>query len=448
MEDKDFYYEEEDGITFGEFLGVLFGRKLLLLIVTLSVFIVSAAGILFYNSRKQTYVGMFEYNVAGLSGKDGKYVDGSRFDVRDLITLEKLNQYKAEHEELSSLNMSTIYYKGAIKTLEWKEVYKKNDAKMTEDDNDFVLDKEGYQIVLKKTYFTKIQAQVLAQAIANEPSAISQSIVDNADYTQFLSLYSNSRIFDLRIDYLEDQYNLLYDKYTNMIEQYGDVVLTNGMKLSDVRLALQEYFQNYSFDSYRNELNYKGYVKDYAEYEQTLNSDIEALKLEKKYAEIKKNELINQRTELVQAATMYSVELNAYNDAIIKLTTRIVDIDNELEVLNKKLDNVDRVNINSEDYDATYVASLEAFDEALNKLYKELIDATNEYTTNEKEVVKKYSLVYFDNNSFVEKVNGIQIVLLLAIALFASFFIALIINLCVDGKKLTAEYRVNKKAQL
>ncbi len=440
-QNREYYYEEEQGITLGEFFGVLFGRKLLLLIVTCALFLVSMIVILIYNGRTSTYQGMYSYYVTGLS--DGKYIDGSRFDVRDLVTLEKLNEYKAEHEELKNLDMSSIYYNGVIESLKYETIYKKNESKLNDNDNDYIVDKTGYKIILTKKALSLKEAQVLTTAIAEEANFISQEIVDAADYTQYLTLYNQSNIYDNQVNYLEEQYKLIYGKYTNLISQYGDVVLKSGLRLSDVQLNMQEYFQNISFDSLRNEVNYNGYVKDYTDYELQLEKQIESLNREKAVDVKKKTELEEQRDKILTAASLsqlQTLELSQYHEEIIKLSNRIFDIDEEIELLEKKLDNKDR-----ETTDADYKAQLDAFKIKLQNHYEKLEEMTENYTSIEKEIVKKYSLVYYDSNSIVEKVNGISLLKFLIIALLASFAVGLVVNLCLDGKKLTRKYKLAHK---
>ena len=432
---------EQQGISLFEFFGVLFGRKLLLLIVTVALFVTSGAAILVYNNSKSTYEGMYDYYVSGLA--DGKYIDGSRFDVRDLITLDKLQQYKEEHEELSKLNMEDVYYKGVIESLKFEVTYKKNETKMNDEDNEYVIDKAGYKIVLTKKALSLKQAQVLTKAIAEEANVISQQIVDNADYTQYLTLYKQSNNYDQQIEYLSAQYTTIYNKYTNLIEQYGDVVVKDGQKLSDIQLQMQEYFQNISFDSLKQELNYNGYVKTYEEYEIQIAKQIEALNREKAVAQQKKDELINQREQLVNAAAagqLQTLELTAYNEQIIALTNRIFDIEEEVKLLQLKLDNKGKA-----ETDDAYKLDMQLFESKLLSHYNKLDEMTKNYTNLEKDVVKKYSLVYFDSNKIVEKKNGIKLIAWLAVAGVSSLAIAMIVNLCLDGKKLTKKYKDEHK---
>lgn len=449
-------------VSFMDFLKVLFGRKILLLIVTVSLFALSSLAVLILNNQMSTYVGSFDYNTENFS--NGSYLDGSRFDVRDLITVDKLNQYKSEHSELKNINMEKLHAGNGIVSLTHEVRYEENKNKTTEDDNNYIKVDEGYKIVLKKAYLSGTEARVLVEAIANETIAVSKNIVNNSDYSQFLSFYTKSNIYDRQIDYLDQQYRLLDSKYENLLTLYGDVTLSSGQKVSDARVALKEYFQSEGFasqkvektdtksastevevdkgasallTSLKSELDYNGYVKDYEAYSMQLEKQKDSLNREKNVSENKKQELINQRDALLTAAgNLNTLELAAYNDEIIKLSNRIIDIDEEIALIKLKLDNKGR-----EATDPDYAKDLKAFKEKLQSCYSSLDNMTKEYQAIEKEVVENKSTAYYKSNSVVEKENALKIYFLIPIALVGSFVVALIVNLCIDGKKLSAKYR-------
>lgn len=434
-------------VSFMDFLKVLFGRKILLLIVTASLFVFSSLAILLVNNRASTYVGSFNYSVSNFS--QGSYLDGSRFDIRDFITLEKLNKYKSEHKELENLNMEKIHLGNGIVSLTYETTYQENKNKKSADDNDYILAYEGYEIILKKGFLSGTEARVLTEAIAREALSVANDIADKADYSQLLSFYEKTSIYDRQIDYLNQQYQFLYNKYDSLIKVYGDVTLQSGLKISDARVALKEYFNADSFTGaksddqsaylslLKSELDYNGYVKDYENYSIQLEKQIDSLQREKNVADLKKQELISQRNTLLTASdSLNTVELTAYNEEIIKLSNRIIDIDEEIALVNLKLANKDR-----EKTDADYASDLNLFKAKLQNCYTALTEMTASYQEIEKEVVKNNTVVYFKNNSVVEKQNAIKVYFFIPIALVGSFVVALIVNLCIDGKKLSAKYR-------
>ena len=448
-------------VSFMDFLKVLFGRKVLLLIVTVSLFALSSLAILILNNQMSTYVGSFDYNTENFS--NGSYLDGSRFDIRDFITLEKLNQYKAEHSELKKLNMEKIHAGNGIVSLTHEVRYEENKDKKSEDDSNYVRIDEGYKIVLRKAYLSGTEARVLTEAIAKEALAVSKNIVNNSNYSQYLSFYEKSTVYDRQIEFLDQQYRLLDSKYNTLLSLYGDVTLSSGQRVSDARTELKEYFQSEAYASIqadeakksnskeeavdkgasallaalKSELDYNGYVKDYTGYSMQLEKQKDSLTREMNVASAKKQELVNQRDALINTAgNLNTLELTAYNDAIIELSNNIIDLNEQITLINLKISNKGR-----ETTDPDFASDLNAFKEKLQKCYSSLKTMTEEYQAIEKEVVENKTVTYFENNSVIEKENALKIYLFIPLALVGSFVVALFVNLCVDGKKLSAKYR-------
>ena len=466
QQEQQIYIVDQDeesntsSVSFLDFLRVLFGRKILLLIVTASLFALSTLAILLVNNSLSTYVATFDYNTQNFS--NGTYLDGSHFDIRDSITLAKLNQYKNEHNELKKLNMEKVLDGNGIVSLTREIRYEENKEKQSEEDSNYIKIDEGYKIVLKNAHFSGTEARVLVEAIANDALVVSKSIADNSNYAQFLTFYEKSAIYDRQIDYLDQQYRLLDSKYNNLLTIYGDTTLSNGQKVSDARIALKDYFQSEAFvtevkeekknndkeevvdkgqsillASLKSELDINGYVKDYDGYSMQLEKQVDSLTREKNVTDAKKQELVNQRDALLNASgNLNTIEIAAYNDAIIELSNKVIDLNDQITLINLKINNKGR-----EDIDDDYAKDLKAFDTKLQKCYTSLKEMTEEYQEIEKEVVDNKTVTYFKSNSVVEKENALKIYLFIPLALVGSFVVALFVNLCVDGKKLSAKYR-------
>ena len=439
-EPENYYYEEEQGVSFFEFMGVLFGRKLLLLIVTASLFVASSLGIYLYNRSVSTYEATFSYSVKGLA--EGKYIDGSRFDIRDLIKVDKLEQYQEEHEELKGLKMNDVYRNG-IQSLTHEVTYLENKSGI--DDGNLVVDKDFYKLVFKSNGLTFTQAQVLAEAIAKEANVISYEIVNTADYTQQLKFYASTNAYDLQMEYLETQYKLLDDKYNNLITEYGDVSIGNGLKVSDAQAQLKNHFGKNGFSDLKAELDLNGFTKKDELYKAQLEKRKESLEREKAVCENKRTALTDQVNALLAGASagaIQSIEIEKYNEQLIELTNRICDLEEQIALLKIKIDNFGK-----EDVDEEYKAKLVAFETKLNNYYDILLKETKYFSDHEKSVVDQYSSVYFDSNSIVVKKSNVNVVLLMVIALASSFIVGLIVNLALDGKKLSASYRLNANSE-
>ena len=270
MNNQENVHQVSQQISFADVMVVLFGRIRLFIIVTLVTFICACAFILLQSKNKITYEGMHNYNVNCL--KEGKYIDGSIFDIRETITLEKLEEYQSQYEELKVLDMKKIYDKGAIESYKFETIMREIPGidSTVGGKKEYEVDREGYRIVFKGKYLTREQAVVLAQAIANEPNVKINNIVDQTDYMSYLKLYEKSDIYEDKLEYLVKQLALIEDNYGNLINNYNDIYLKDGRKLSMVKLAVESHFKNYPLSVLGNKLRHKGYVYDYDGYMEQL----------------------------------------------------------------------------------------------------------------------------------------------------------------------------------
>ena len=281
----------------------------------------ASAALFVLNNSKATFEGTYNYNVSCF--ENGSYIDGSRFDVRDLVSLEKLEKYKSENPKLAKVNMEKAYYDGAIESIEQVITYRPNEKKVKDTDPDQVIDQSYFRIVLRKKALSFSQAQALTRAIANEANSVNKAIVENADNKLFLRLYDSADDFASQISYLESQYKLIIRKYDNLIANYGDLTLSDSSTLSGKLTEIKETFKDNElnvggvFVNLNNELSANGYVKNYAVEKQTIENQKLVLQQEKKVNIDKKNELINQRDALLAATTagtIYSKSKNSFFD--------------------------------------------------------------------------------------------------------------------------------------
>ena len=443
-ENKYFEADEEQGVSFFEFMSVIFGRKLLLLIVSVATFVASSVGVIFYHNSVSTYQAEFNYSSKGLA--QGKYYDGSYFDIRDLVTVDKLNQYKAEHEELNKLDMKKIYRDG-IKSLTHDVKYVENVNINTQDNTvERLIDEDSFKIVINKKYLSRTQAQVLVEAIANEAVVISRQISETADYGQYLKFYTATNAFDKKIEYIGAQLKLIDDKYDNLLKEYGDAIVSSGDRISDSKLRLDNYFgeEAIGVSELQSELNANGFVKNDPTYKSELENKKEALQREKAVCEQNITAFNNQIDTLLTGASggqINTVELEKYNEAIIELITKSNELNEKINVLTAKIANFGRT-------DAEYVTKLADFEKKVEDAYNFLAAETTTYSNIEKEVVKKDTVVYFAKYNIVEQKSPISLIVLLVIAAVGSFVVGLLVNLIIDGKKLTLKYKREHQQEL
>ena len=246
MEEK---YEE--GIDLLTIVKVAFGRKLLLAIITVVITVIGILGIQFlYSKPNEKYLSSFEYSIPGIN--EGRYIDGSNFNYRTLISLNNLVNVKDSNSEFNSINV-------------W-DMYNNNDIQITytylDSDNQPLAD-PYYTINVKKSYFSSDkQAAKFISEIANYPIEKTLEIVKNTTYDYNLKSYNSALTYEGQIQYLESQIELLNDKYLTLITDYGDLYIDEE-QISQKQAKLTLYFVNNPLSLLSNELEINGYVKNY-----------------------------------------------------------------------------------------------------------------------------------------------------------------------------------------
>ena len=227
-------YEEKDeeGISLLDLFKVAFGRKILLLIITLSITLV---GILFvkfyYNKNKQQYYVNYEYVLPGI--EEGKYIDDSKFNYQMIISSSSLKAVKDSNPDFSSINIEKMIDNDGIQLT----------CEITRNDTTNEITDMKFKLVANSKYFkNKSQANAFIHAVADQPQNKTLALLDTTKYDALLDLYKTSNVYDTKADCLEKQYELLQQQYEDLIKKYSDVATSDGKKLSDWYSELVVYF--------------------------------------------------------------------------------------------------------------------------------------------------------------------------------------------------------------
>ncbi len=443
------YVEEGNGKAAVKVIKLLFGNPRIFVIAAVAAFVVCVISVSIYSGLVKEYEGFFMYKGVGLSNETvgggenvSAYLDGSKFDVRDLITLEKLEKYKAENEELSSLDMSALYNGGNIKSFEYEVVYKEIPAAVSGQETPAVQGTAGYKLVMGTKGISLEQARVLARAIANEPVAVTKSIISQTKYNNYLTLFDGALNYEDKVDYLTSQLELLQNRYNYIIGRYGDMYLPNGyygaedpayylqdVRISDSLLMMNEYFQSHSLTSMRNELVLNGYIQDsgIVQYTKILQNERDTLNRELALATAKLTSLVALRNDLVDRSlgtTLQTAELASYNTEIVALSNSIEDIKDKIELNGIMLNNLDTAGRSEQ-----YVANVAAFDLRLEESAAKLREFTTLYTEIERYVCKTNCSVYYESNSVIKTVDKIGIIYVVAFGIAAAIIVPVILNI-------------------
>lgn len=411
----------EDGIDLLTLIKVAFGRKLLLAIITVVITVIGILGIQFlYSKPNEKYLSSFEYSLPGIN--EGRYIDGSNFNYRTLISLNNLVNVKDSNSEFNSINV--------------EDMYNYNDIQITytylDSDNQPLAD-PYYTINVKKSYFSSAkQAANFISEIANYPIEKTLEIVKNTTYDYNLKSYNSALTYEGQIQYLESQIELLNDKYLTLITDYGDLYIDEE-QISQKQAKLTLYFVNNPLSLLSNELEINGYVKNY-------DITLPQLETQKEY-------LIDEKERNLDLITDYQikiddilskatgiVDISNYTAEVAKLTNRNAEIDKELKIIENKIS-------------SSSTSTPKGFIDDLTAAKQALVDFTNDYVKLEQQVYSEYNQVFFMNKAVVEVSGGISIIISFALSAVVGLIAGCVVNLIVDRKKLSEKPNKNEEQE-
>lgn len=429
MEYDEFEKEEEQGITLSQILAVLFGRKITFFSVWAGVFVLGVLALKFVvEPQTKIYTTEFEYTTTVADTET--FSDGQDINIYELVSLENIIGV-ANEVGISESNAKNIYYSS-------KFVVRRNEE--TEVVEQVKLSHVYFSIELPtKPFKNATQVRNFMQGIADLPNLGEQFILSTQVNDKAFALYEAGTTFDLQVSCLESQVELLKKRYKALLETYGDVFINNGNKISDAMSSIEDYFKINSLDEINDQIRVNGYVKGAGSEKDKYQAQIDTLTREKNVAQLKLNDLKTQRDDLLTTAagTVQSLELTEYNTQIIELTLRLRDIDEEVEILQKKIDNLDKIST-----DADLQASIAQVQTLLDSYKDQLVEFTDEYEEAATYVAENNSLTYFKSSSVVNVENSVGLIKLFAYPLIVGLLLALVVNLFIDGKKLTKRFRL------
>ena len=146
MEQQENIYVEEQGVSFLDVVKVLFGRPLLLLIITLGVTFAGSAGAYLYNSFTKSYESRFHFSETELNGDESTNLNDTKFEIRNYFDLDSILSYKENDESLAKLNVEKAIENNGVEELKWDVIEEFN-----RDTNVSRILKEDYRVLFKKS---------------------------------------------------------------------------------------------------------------------------------------------------------------------------------------------------------------------------------------------------------------------------------------------------------
>ena len=167
MENEQTVYAEEQGVSFLDILKVLFGRPLLLLIITFGVAFVGSVGSYFYNRFTKSYESRFHFSEEELNGDEPKNLNDTRFEVRNYFDLEALISYKENDESLAKLDVDAVINNNGIEEVKWDAIEEFNI-----DTNTSRILQQDYKVIFKKSNFSFDEAKAVVKMLQIKSSLI------------------------------------------------------------------------------------------------------------------------------------------------------------------------------------------------------------------------------------------------------------------------------------
>lgn len=395
---------EEKSVTLGRIFKVAFNNWKLLIPATLVIATGCALGINYgLNPYRGSYSSTFSYSSADLSQE--KYADGSSFYYRNLISSSNLEAVKSTDEKYASINVQSILESNAITI-------------SSNGDNNTYTITLGYKFIkdvgLAKSFIGDIAKSALVK---------DSQIVANGDYGSSLTLYDNAETFEQQVNYLNREANFLIESYKSISDNSNiSVSVANKATANSEKVSLL------MGDDFVGKMNLRissnGYVKNY-EVQEAKNYEItkEQLIQEKTLNE---NKIAALEVEISNIST--EAAISSFSKEVETLVFRNIDIQHEIESIDKKIANKGKT--------PEEIPGYNAFAEDLSNYRSKLNSAVDDYRSVLKSAYIDDTEVTYEDSSMIRLNGTISIYINLAVSLVVGVVVGAIVNLIVDRKKL------------
>lgn len=452
----------EESMTLGNILSALFCKKMIMLIITLVITLFGTLGILLIVDKpRKTYTSEFSLSTINLD-ENSTYIDGSKFDFRELISSNTLKKVKESDSKFSKIDVDGLITSGSI-NIQKVDVY---DEDIMKTENKAVLKQSYYRLTLKKNAIGNADiARSFVDKLANMVITENITKTEEMDYTANLTSFDSSNRYDTQIEYLKSQFDLIIEGYNALKESYGNVSYKNK-SIDSYMNAVEVYFKDYTFANMQSELEQYGYIKNYSQngrvYYTAVSNSVETYKTT--YAKLQQLEAQRDATldKYKDLNTIENTGLDEVYKQIAELATSLEDIKQTIKVnLRRLASSFTQAELESEFTEAFSIlechasdiisessrGNAEEFVTKLNRFRSKLGEYTEQYKEVTKNVVSEYSTVYYNDSSVVVLSGGLGLVKAALISLVVGFVIACIVNLILGREKLTFEYRMQQRLE-
>lgn len=438
---------EEDGVSIGQIFHWIWLKKIILLIITGVIFLVTVLYfMLSYNPNRSTYMMKFKYvNVPNIL--DGKYLDGRTFNFENLISYDNFSYIKNSKEEYNSINLEKFFKSNKLKIVDHK-IHEKAD-----DSTSPVIDRY-FEIYVPAQYFSgEAQATNFLKDVINIPLDKTEAIISELKFDANFELIKLSKTYNIELNNIQNQANLILNGYSDLESKYGNVSIylnknsevvenpTEGVqyKISQLRTRLINLLEYHNYYALSTELSAKGYVKD-PSYEKTfLDNRIKSLTEANKDLDVKITEYQNQLNSILDIPSSNQIIMT---DAIKGIVDRISNLADQKSTNQVEINECQRklAAISNEAENAE-------FGKRLDRLTEDLIRETKTYTNVAKYIYARDMNIIYANSKGLVASGGRSLVVVSAIGLFGGLLVGCVVSGIV-GYNQEKKQKIKKEENL
>lgn len=408
--------EEEEGVSLGDIFHVIWGRKILLGIITLVTTIILVIFVAFiYNPSKKVYVSNFELNFSG--SDTNSYPTGRTFNYKNIASEEKIQKVIDSNEKYSFLDA--------------KSIIENNNITISRENTD-----DGYVYTLTISGLRKGNTNLYRSFVRDLIDLTYDEIEDDINKINFIDdieIYNSYKTYDQSLVFLQNQYDKLKERYNNLLSVYNDSYVVNGKKLSSYVAEIDAFFLTTSFSTLLSIANKNNYVYDIDEYNKYV--EYEKIALEKTYFD-NANRIDNLKTRYIE------LNQNGNSGESLKSLADIIgQLVDDNSIIENKLNDMGYILSGDEFIKVVSSVVAPTVNEEFNKLVKSTYDNLHkfylDYENNIKEIYHGQTSLLFEKNSIIEESGTINLVIVAVGGIVLGLILGGVVAVIVDHKKLS-----------
>ena len=249
---------EDQGLSLAEICDKLWVHKYLIVSITIAITLCLGIGSYFLMKNKQVTETGYEYNFIGVT--DREFPDGTLFEFRDLVSINKLQQIKSSSSLFNEIDIEAM-------SLDHNTSITRQ-VKDNATANELALSHNRYTLSIPLQYFDYDRDVAESFIMSLIESIIDEAEIKNQDLAIFNYLdliVANVEYLDM-ISYYNNQYNLLTSSMNGFIATYGDVTY-DGTNITEMKETLTSLYSNgYSFSDLTTIIKDNNYYKNSTTY--------------------------------------------------------------------------------------------------------------------------------------------------------------------------------------